>query len=113
MAKRVIIIIIIVGAGCVLIALLSPHLTINPKNTPTANPQPNLVVAECDRDSDCLVSGCSGTLCVPRDRASQQYSTCEWQPEYACYADDSCLCRAGQCRWAETEAYASCIRQLK
>lgn len=112
MAKRILIVIIVVGVGCGLIAVLSPHIRVSqPQTNNVANA--NVAVVECDRDSDCLVSGCSGTLCVPRDQAPGQYTTCEWQPEYACYAQDSCLCRSGRCQWAGNEGYAACIAGLK
>ncbi|MFA6552824.1 MAG: hypothetical protein WCT27_00110 [Patescibacteria group bacterium] len=50
---------------------------------------------------------------MPRDNVSSSYTTCEWQPEYACYAQDSCLCDRGQCRWSGGEAFTACVNQLK
>lgn len=113
MSKRILIIVIVVGMVCGLIVLLSPHIRLRPENNSSSVSNANTVAAECLRDSDCLISGCSGTLCVPRDQTPPQYTTCEWRPEYACFAEDDCLCRAGQCRWAGTEAYDSCVSQLK
>lgn len=66
-------------------------------------------VAECDRDADCLKAGCSNQLCLPRDKAVQAYSTCEWRDEYACYAQASCLCQNHACRWEGDQQFSECL----
>lgn len=113
MAKRVAIIIVSVIIVCGLIYLLSPKTKIKSDNQNTGATNINTVSIECERNSDCLIGGCSNTVCMPRDKVSQTYTTCEWQPEYACYAQDSCGCNQGRCQWAGSEAYGTCISQLK
>lgn len=54
----------------------------------------------------CVVTGCSGQICAPHDVAS----TCEFLPEYACYADAACEAQAdGGCAWTQTEALQRCL----
>jgi hypothetical protein len=56
--------------------------------------------------ASCRVTGCSGQLCADRDVAT----TCEWQPEYACYRDAHCEQQSdGQCDWTPTEELEACL----
>ena len=73
----------------------------------------NTKVIECDRNSDCLVGGCSNTLCLPRDKASSAVTTCEWRDEYACFTQDAGGCVDHQCQWANNEFYQDCIIKLR
>lgn len=57
--------------------------------------------AECQVDSDCVTAGCSGTLCLPKN-APTRVTTCEYEPQYACYRADGCLCQAGKCAWSQS-----------
>lgn len=68
---------------------------------------------ECSKDADCLASGCSGQLCIPRDEADAAFSTCEWRDEYACYREDDCICNNNKCKWAGNEAFSECIKALR
>jgi eight-cysteine-cluster-containing protein len=70
-------------------------------------------VAECERDSDCLVVVCSNQLCLPRDTAPQTYSTCQWSDEYTCYAQDNCLCQNKKCQWQGSEQFQTCVNNLR
>lgn len=72
----------------------------------------NAKVIECDRNSDCLVGGCSNTLCLPRDLAPSVMTTCEWRDEYACFAQNTCGCVDHQCQWAGSEQYLDCVNKL-
>lgn len=55
----------------------------------------------------CFVGGCSGQVCS--DRPSDP-TTCEWQPQYACYREATCERQAdGACGWTRTEAFAACM----
>ena len=65
-------------------------------------------VAECAADSDCHVGGCSQQLCTPKDGVM---STCEYRSEYACTKLTRCGCAQGQCTWANTTLYASCLQK--
>ncbi len=44
----------------------------------------------------CVVSGCSGQVCA----MEPMFSTCEWRPEFACFANATCAPQAGGgCGW--------------
>lgn len=75
-------------------------------------PVNNGVAVQCYTDADCVVAGCSSTLCLPRDQASQAVTTCEFRPEYACYSQDACGCSNNACRWSQTEQFARCVANL-
>lgn len=57
-------------------------------------------------DGECRRTGCSGQVCDDHDVAS----TCEWMPEYACYAQAICERQAdGECGWTITPEAAACL----
>ncbi len=62
---------------------------------------------ECATDTDCIPTGCSSQLCA----AQAVVTTCEYQPEYACYNTPTtvCGCNNGSCGWAQTTALESCL----
>jgi len=108
--KQIIILIIfaiVISAGIIYVL---PRQNNTDKNINSA--ATNLRVIECDRDSDCLMGGCSNTECLPRDKAGSSVTTCEWQDEYACYAKDACGCIEHQCQWANNEFYQDCLNKL-
>ena len=54
----------------------------------------------------CVKTGCSGQICADDHRIS----TCEFRPEYACYATARCERQAsGSCGWTQTPALTSCL----
>jgi hypothetical protein len=54
----------------------------------------------------CRRTGCSGQVCASEDVAT----TCEWLPEYACYAQATCEPQAdGDCGWTITPEAAACL----
>jgi hypothetical protein len=54
----------------------------------------------------CVVTGCSGQVCA----AEQTITTCEWLPQYACYADATCAVQPdGHCGWTETVELTNCL----
>jgi len=58
-------------------------------------------------DAACFVGGCSSQICSDQEGV---ISTCEFLPEYACYASASCARQAdGQCGWTETPELATCL----
>jgi hypothetical protein len=58
----------------------------------------------------CRVTGCSGQVCADHDVAT----TCEWQPEYACYRDAQCARQPdGSCNWTMTDELASCLASFE
>ncbi len=70
-------------------------------NQPSCEDKP-----ECQQDSDCVVSGCSGQVCA----AEPQATTCEWREEYACYQEyGDCGCNEGSCGWAQTDDLVQCL----
>lgn len=57
----------------------------------------------------CYVGGCSGQVCSDRQGV---ITTCEWRPEYACYADAVCERQAdGSCGFTPSEALQACLQQ--
>jgi hypothetical protein len=55
----------------------------------------------------CYRGGCSGQLCTDRPNA---ISTCEFRPEYACYAAATCERQAdGECGWTQTTELQACL----
>lgn len=57
-------------------------------------------------EGECRRTGCSGQLCAGEDVPS----TCEWLPEYACYAQAVCERQAdGECGWTITPEAAACL----
>lgn len=58
-------------------------------------------------DAACFVGGCSSQVCSDQEGV---ITTCEWRPEYACYADATCERQAaGECGWTATPALATCL----
>ena len=58
----------------------------------------------------CVVSGCSGQLCA----LEALFSTCEWHPEYACFANATCAPQAGGgCGWVMTDALRECLQAAR
>ena len=63
---------------------------------------------DCVRDTDCVIGGCSGTICQGKD-SEPIVTTCEWKEEYACYKLSNCLCVSGLCRWEKTAEFLNCF----
>lgn len=62
----------------------------------------------CNHDNDCFRTGCSGQICG----SEHVVTTCEYRPEYACYADQYCGCQTnGKCGWDNDPALTECIDQ--
>jgi hypothetical protein len=58
-------------------------------------------------DKTCYVGGCSGQICSDEEGV---ISTCEWQPEYACYQSARCEVQAdGNCGWTQTAELQACL----
>ena len=57
----------------------------------------------------CYKGGCSGQVCSDR---SGVITTCEWRPEYACYANARCERQVGgACGWTKTPQLESCLQK--
>jgi len=116
MKKNIIISFLFIIAATVFLVVIiytASSGNINKAGETNLNTNGKTVTVECYKDADCLVAGCSGQLCVPRDKAPSVISTCEWKDEYACYAEDSCLCRNNKCQWAGSEQFVECIQNLQ
>jgi hypothetical protein len=62
----------------------------------------------------CVRSGCSGQLCVDGsfDLGQIQMSTCQWQPEYACYQQARCEVQDnGRCGFTPSDELTACIEE--
>ena len=56
----------------------------------------------------CVKTGCSGTVCAEAE--SDIMTTCEFKPEYACYADAACERQPdGACGWTQTAELTACL----
>lgn len=54
----------------------------------------------------CVRTGCSGQICAD----SERITTCEYRPEYACYADAECARQGdGTCGWTPTDTLRTCL----
>jgi hypothetical protein len=74
------------------------------ETTPDAGTNPPSDAGGCRR------TGCSLQLCADMDMAS----TCEFRPEYACYASATCERQAGgACGWTATPALTACIASAR
>lgn len=61
-------------------------------------------------DAACFVGGCSGQICSEQEGV---ISTCEFRPEYACYATATCERQAGgECGWTETPELDACLADI-
>jgi len=77
------------GDACIMLACGDP---------PPPPPPPTLPA--------CQKRGCSGEMCTDLDLAS----TCEWRPEFACYATATCERQEnGQCGFTKTPAFDACL----
>jgi eight-cysteine-cluster-containing protein len=65
--------------------------------------------AECEIDSDCATGGCSGQVCLPKDKAQDLITTCEYKPEYDCLKLTSCSCIEGRCQFEQNQQYEDCL----
>ncbi len=60
------------------------------------------------KQNNCRVTGCSGQICGDADIIT----TCEYQPEYACYQNAVCDLQAdGQCGWTLTAGLGRCLME--
>jgi len=102
----------VIAATAFLVVIVYTGSNVNKTGDTNLNTNKGTEVVECYKSADCKAAGCSGQLCVQRDKASTIVTTCEWKDEYACYAEDSCICRNNKCQWAGSERFAECIRNL-
>jgi hypothetical protein len=59
---------------------------------------------------ECVVSGCSSEICSDEE----VMSTCQFKPEYVCFAKARCERLAGgQCGWNKTPEYKACLINIK
>lgn len=66
-------------------------------------------IRECPSvQGGCERTGCSGTLCA--EEGAGMITTCEFKPEYACYADAACERQPdGTCGWTQTATLTACL----
>ena len=76
------------------------------KNNPDTN-------TDCKLDSDCIAAGCSGELCLLKDKAPDILTTCEFKPEYECLSLTTCSCDKGNCGWTQSQEYSDCVEEKK
>jgi len=54
----------------------------------------------------CAIGGCSGQICS----GQPMFSSCEWRPEYACFANAVCEPQGnGSCGWTATPELRACL----
>ena len=83
--------------------------TFVPTSQPTpATPQPKQVQEEC------VKTGCSSHVCLKKSLASDLATTCEFLPEYTCYANAVCeLQPSGECGFSPSAELTSCLESAK
>lgn len=67
---------------------------------------------ESSSSGGCVIAGCSGQLCMEASEAENQgITTCEMQPEYACFQQFGKCVRLtnGLCGWQPTEELNNCL----
>ena len=65
-------------------------------------------INECE-SAPCVRGGCSGQLCVEQG-ADGIVTTCQWQPEFACYQAAACERQSdGQCGFTQTDELNACL----
>ncbi|HEY5944235.1 MAG TPA: DUF6748 domain-containing protein [Kofleriaceae bacterium] len=58
-------------------------------------------------EKTCYVGGCSGQVCSEDQGV---ITTCEWQPQYACYHTATCELQSdGNCGWTQTAELQACL----
>jgi eight-cysteine-cluster-containing protein len=62
---------------------------------------------ECQKDSDCKITGCNGEICSKE----QLMSICIYKPEFECYKLINCKCTDGKCGWEKTDEFNECLRK--
>lgn len=67
--------------------------------------------AECFSDSNCSPAGCSSQLCVPKEKANDIITICEFRQEYECLRLTSCGCVNNKCQWIENRDYKECLQE--
>lgn len=67
---------------------------------------------EPDPGAACAPTGCSGEVCAPV--GSEVFTTCQYLPEYACFAHTTCgpFGPDGTCAWDLNDAWQDCIDGL-
>lgn len=61
----------------------------------------------------CVISGCSGQICM-ESTDEPVFTTCEFRPEYACYANATCERQNnGSCGWTQDTELRQCLRNAK
>jgi hypothetical protein len=64
-------------------------------------------VKQCD-NAPCVKGGCSGQICI--EQGDDVMTTCEWQPQYACYQGAACERQSdGQCGWTDSAELQACL----
>ncbi len=67
--------------------------------------------SECKSDSDCVIGGCSGTLC--HKKGENIFTTCEYLPEYECYKQIECGCINNKCEWDKNAEFERCLQEKR
>ncbi len=101
----------IIGAGVVAFIIIAIILAIIPKykNPPIDDLSPTPSIAT---DKDCAIAGCSGELCVGKDKADIA-GICIWSDKFACVKYSTCeKQKNGQCGWTENEEYSACLNKI-
>ena len=112
MNKRLLAVILVLGAlavaGAIAYVAMTKEEKPQPTNQPSVNepvpppkPEPSPITGECRK------TGCSGQICSDEDVVT----TCEFRAEYACYRAAACERQAnGQCGWTMSAELARCLQ---
>ena len=63
---------------------------------------------QCNKDGDCMITGCSSEICSDKP----VMSPCVIIPEHSCLKYAECKCINNECRWGFTQDYNECVSNI-
>lgn len=100
----------IIFASLIIILLIIIGCTTTTISPPEKQPTKPTEI-DCTTNSDCVIGGCSGTLC--HKKGENILTTCEYLPEYDCYRLINCGCVNNKCEWEKTAVFEKCLQDKK
>lgn len=105
----------IVGAGVYLALTRSNTLVVTDDQGVLVDGGQKEGVVAPPQEVRCVVSGCSGQLCIDEKNVeSRGVTNCIWQEEFGCYKEARCEPQSdGQCGWTSTSELNTCIDAVR
>lgn len=100
-----------IAAGVVAFVLIAATLALIPRPSKNVN-QPLLPSPTKQTADNCVITGCSGELCVDK-KDGNVASICIWNDRFACVKYSTCARQKdGKCGWTKTKQYSQCLQKL-